>query len=205
MALLPSGRGDGIPRIEVARLDELPEGVPAPIGTPDAAKAATLAAVKRTPGGRLADPASAALLGRIGGQTKAEKQRAKGDIPTLVRGLGLREVSAEDFLPYLADAEDFTEHEQKRLAQVVGGGTCGNAPASFVASAALQLAASRFSFARGDLVAGSKLANDSRQNLLAAHELCAREAQARHATNPGDANASVLAAFSRPKGAPNGS
>jgi hypothetical protein len=54
-----------------------------------------------------------------------------------------------------------------------------------VASAALQLAASRYLFdlagqGNPDLFAvASKLANDSRQNLLAAHELCAREAKAR--------------------------
>jgi hypothetical protein len=49
-----------------------------------------------------------------------------------------------------------------------------------VASAALQLAASRFAFeVLGDMQLGSRLANDSRQNLLAAHELCAREALSR--------------------------
>jgi hypothetical protein len=58
-----------------------------------------------------------------------------------------------------------------------------------VASAALQLAWSRYlsdlSAASGDpelAVTASRLANDSRQNLLAAHELCAREAQARPRT-----------------------
>jgi hypothetical protein len=49
----------------------------------------------------------------------------------------------------------------------------------------LQLAASRFAFDRGEPELGSKLANDSRQNLLAAHELCAREAASRR-DNEGD-------------------
>jgi hypothetical protein len=55
-----------------------------------------------------------------------------------------------------------------------------------VSTAALQLAASRYlsdqGGAGGDaklLIDASKLANDSRQNLLAAHELAAREAKAR--------------------------
>jgi hypothetical protein len=44
----------------------------------------------------------------------------------------------------------------------------------------LQLAASRFTFeVLGDMVLGSPLANDSRQNLLAAHELCAKDSQSR--------------------------
>ena len=80
--------------------------------------------------------------------------------------------------PYLADAEAFAAAEVTRLAQTVGGGHCGAAPASMVQSAALQLAASRAAFASGDFDRGSKLANDSRQNLLAAHELCAKEAKA---------------------------
>jgi hypothetical protein len=60
-----------------------------------------------------------------------------------------------------------------------------------VASAALQLAWSRYLSDRaaeeGDAemaLASSRLADASRQNLLAAHELCAREAKARP-TNPG--------------------
>jgi len=201
------GAGAGSPRIEVSPVDELSVGIPAPSGAPDSAKAARLAKVKRAPRGQIADAESAAILGSLGGLKKAEKDRKAADLPALVTKLGLRDVTATDFLPYLADAEEFSDHEQKRIASVVGGGACGNAPASFISSAALQLAASRFSFARGDLVTGSRLANDSRQNLLAAHELVAREAVARRDANPGADHAAVLAAFSRPKptGGTNGS
>jgi hypothetical protein len=66
-----------------------------------------------------------------------------------------------------------------------------------VSSAALQLAWSRYladvAAESGDAalaVQASKLADASRQNLLAAHELCAREAQARPRKN-----ADPLAAF----------
>ena len=55
-----------------------------------------------------------------------------------------------------------------------------------VASAALQLGASRYAFDKFAATAdaswaklGSSLANDSRQNLLAAYELATREAHAR--------------------------
>ena len=72
------------------------------------------------------------------------------------------------------------------VAKTVGGGVCGPAPSSLVASAALQLAWSRY---LGDVAAetgdpdmalkASRLAEASRQSLLAAHELCAKEALAR--------------------------
>jgi hypothetical protein len=86
----------------------------------------------------------------------------------------------ERFEPYAKAARGFRVAHVTNLARTVGGGYCGPGPASIVASAALQLAASRFAFeVLGDLALGSKLANDSRQGLLAAHELCAREATAR--------------------------
>ncbi len=85
------------------------------------------------------------------------------------------------------------------LARTVGGGVCGPAPASIIASAALQLAASRFAYeVLGDVALGSKLSNDSRQNLLAAHELCAREAQSRQAQKPNSAHEAAAAAFASP-------
>jgi hypothetical protein len=70
-----------------------------------------------------------------------------------------------------------------------------------VASAALQLAASRFAFeVLGDLELGSKLANDSRQNLLAAHELCAREGKARAAREAKRAPSTLAALAGNGKG-----
>jgi hypothetical protein len=95
------------------------------------------------------------------------------------------------FEPYAKAARAFRRAQVTALARSVGGGHCGPAPASIIASAALQLAASRFAFeVLGDMTLGSRLANDSRQNLLAAHELCAREAQAR--PKPQGATLSVL-------------
>jgi hypothetical protein len=84
------------------------------------------------------------------------------------------------FDPYARAARAFRRAHVDALARSVGGGHCGPGPSSIVASAALQLAGSRFAFeVLGDMALGSRLADSSRQNLLAAHELCAREAQAR--------------------------
>jgi hypothetical protein len=153
--------------------------VPAPSGEPDAARAKALASVQREAGGKVIDPESAAILGRIGGFKKAERDRALADTPTLVRKLGLRGAVAESFLPYLDDAEEYASAECERLAKLVGGGECGMGPASMVQSAALQLAGSRFAFAAGDLITGSRLADASRANLMSARDECAREAQSR--------------------------
>jgi hypothetical protein len=70
-----------------------------------------------------------------------------------------------------------------------------------VATAAWQLAASRYLFdqaalsgERDDFALASKLANDSRQNLLAAHELVVKEAHARP-KDPQAAHRALEAAF----------
>jgi hypothetical protein len=102
----------------------------------------------------------------------------------MARSLSLQMGDAE-WAPYLAQAEKFRKHQTRSLARQAGG-FCGAAPASMIASAALQLAMSRFMFDRGSregdmsmIKMASTIANDSRQNLLAAYELAIREAQAR--------------------------
>jgi hypothetical protein len=163
------GLGAGQPRIETLPVDELPVGVPAdvrPVSPGD-----------RGVGGRFA-PGNA--LARIGGKSRAGSVR-------LARRLGLRELpEGAAFAPYRASAVAFRRAQCAALAANVGGGICGPAPSSVVASAALQLAWSRYlsdlAAEEGDsamALASSRLADASRQNLLAAHELCAREAEAR--------------------------
>jgi hypothetical protein len=118
-------------------------------------------------------------MGRRGGYAKARRVR-------LVDSLGLKKIAEEaDFAPYRNAAEEFTSHHLSELAKQAGGAV-GPAPSTMVASAALQLAASRWAFDRGAekndaalIRLGSSLANDSRQNLLAAYELAIREAAAR--------------------------
>jgi hypothetical protein len=160
------GNGAGVPRIEVLPADELPEGVQAP---PLVERTG-----ERDEGGRFRPGAHTAQS--AGGVSSREMTR-------LARRLTLGESLADPrFEPYARAARAFRRQHVTSLARDVGGGHCGPAPASIVASASLQLAGSRFAFeVLGDMQLGSRLADASRQNLLAAHELCAREAHARPA------------------------
>jgi hypothetical protein len=164
------GLGRGQPRIEVLPVDELPAGLPEPSRSP-----------QPPPAGDRGRFAAGNHLASLGGKAKAGSTR-------LARRLGLIELPAgAPFTPYKRAASAFRRFHVAQLAASVGGGQCGPAPASVVATSAWQLAASRYLF---DLVASgelgpdalklaSQLGNDSRQNLLAAHELCAREAKSR--------------------------
>lgn len=187
------GTGAGVPRIEVLPPDELPVGEPAnarPESPSDRGERGQFA-----PGNGLAAK---------GGRSRAGKTR-------LAARLGLRSLPAGSaFATYKASAVSFRRAQCAALAASVGGGHCGPAPSSFVASAALQLAWSRYlsdlaaETGNGELaIQSSKLANDSRQNLLAAHELCAREAVARRdatPTNPSHALVAALDAEAAEKG-----
>lgn len=164
------GTGRGVPRIEVPPADELAAAVPAPERT---------APVRRRSDGTIADSETARELGRRGGLATARRVR-------LVDSLGLAALAEDaDFAPYRAGADAFVAHHLGELAQLAGG-VVGSAASTMVASAALQLAASRFCFDRGAqsgdvalLRLGSSLANDSRQNLLAAYESAVRAAELR--------------------------
>jgi|GEM_PF-1403981 hypothetical protein len=187
------GAGAGVPRIEVLPADELPSGV---LADASGAHALHVPDVARTPDGRLADGNAAAELGRRGGLARAAQ---RGKLRSLEL-LGLRLVPGADLSglgDFLDDAEAFAEHEVQRLAMTVGGGLCGAGPASLVQTAALQLASSRYLWSLGSsdhVKMASSLGNDSRQNLLAAHELCAREAKARPQGNATERRLAALTA-----------
>lgn len=164
------GNGAGAPHIEVLPPDELPDGVAAssrPIPRRDAA-------------GRLLPGPGAAELGRRGAMATKESRK-------LAQLLGLWEPPEDHaYSPYARLAREWRDEHIARLSQTVGGGEVGPGPASIVSTAALQMGASRYLYdvgARtGDatiLLQASRLADSSRQNLLAAHELCAREAKAK--------------------------
>lgn len=163
------GKGAGQPRVEVMPADELPLGVPADARDESPADRGARGAF--APGNSLA---------RRGGLARKGKTR-------LAERMSLQALPADSaFRSYKAAAVSFRRAQCAELAKTVGGGVCGPGPSSMVASAALQLAWSRFmsdsAAVSGDAelaVRASKLADASRQNLLAAHELCAREAQAR--------------------------
>lgn len=109
----------------------------------------------------------------------------------MLMALGLTELTADsDFAPYRRQGDAFVQEHLASLA-LQAGGTVGPGPASIVCSAGVQLAASRYLSDRGMrdgdpklLSQASSLANDSRQNLLAAYELAVREAKARQKTAP---------------------
>lgn len=174
------GNGKGVPRIEVLPLDEQPAII-----------ADEAEPLNRRQDGTIADSATARALGAKGGLARVARAR-------LASALGIGELADScEFKPYRAMADEFVKYHLQNLALQCGG-DIGAGPSSIVASAGLQLAASRF---LGDKAAVSGdpklfhqmsvLANDSRQNLLAAMELGIREAQARKAarapTNPLDA------------------
>jgi hypothetical protein len=124
-------------------------------------------------------------IARKGGQASAGKTR-------LASRLGLKGLPEDAaFRPYKAAAKSFQRAQCAELARSVGAGFCGPAPSSMVASAALQLAWSRYlsdlAASSGDpafAVAASRLADASRNNLLSAHEACAKESAGRPRGEP---------------------
>jgi hypothetical protein len=176
------GAGAGRPHVEVCPVDELPAPIPAP-ARPGGDREAT---PERGDGGRFAAGPGTRALSVAANRAKARRVR-------LVDSLGLSEIaSASTFAPYRRAAEEFVTAHLAELARTAGG-TVGTGPSTLVASAALQLAASRWAFDRGAqesdaslLKLGSALANDSRQNLIAAIELAMRAAQVRQAAMSDD-------------------
>ncbi len=174
------GNGAGVPRIEVLPLDELP-----PVMADETVP------LRRDEKGRIADSETARAMGARGGLAKTHRAR-------LASALGLADLAEDcEFKPYKALGEEFVRHQLANLAAQCGG-ELGPAPSSIVVSAGLQKAASIFLADKAAKTGDPKLfhqmsvlANDSRQNLLAAYELGIREAQARKAQraplNPLDA------------------
>jgi hypothetical protein len=179
------GTGAGQPRIEVLPVDELPAGLPV-----------VADAVSRTAAAERGRFGTGNARSALGGRARSGKTR-------LARALGLADLAeGSDFAPYRRSATAFRRAQCATLATTVGGGLCGPGPSSMVASAALQLAWSRYladqAAVTGDpklALASSRLADASRQNLLAAHELCALEAQSRAEANPGDAHEELARAL----------
>lgn len=168
------GKGAGVPRIEVLPANELPIGVPSN-------------AEQQSPSNfdERGKFARGNALSRQGGKARAGKTR-------LAERMSLRALpSGSDFGRYKAAAVSFRRAQTSALAASVGGGFCGPAPSSLVATAALQLAWSRYFSDKaaevGDpdlALTASRLGDASRQSLLAAHELCAKEAIARRGAAP---------------------
>jgi hypothetical protein len=168
-------------RAETAPANELP------LGTPSSAE-------QRRPGdfderGKFAPGNS---IARAGGKATAGKVRLSSRLGLV----GLPQGSA--FGAYKRAAASFRRAQCTELARTVGGGICGPGPSSIVASAALALAWSRYLSdvaardGNTDLAARAvRMAEASRQSLLTAHELCAREAMARAAGRKADAQSDL--------------
>lgn len=161
---------DALVRVETSPADELPRGVQGP--PQESARAERRPDGTFKPGARTTQSA--------GGRATRGKVR-------LSAKLGLARLPEEAaFARYRASAATFRRVQCAELARTVGGGVCGPGPSSIVATAALALAWSRYF---SDLAAETgdselalksiRLGDSSRVALLTAHELVAREAQAR--------------------------
>lgn len=182
---MPVSPSHGRPYPSPPRADELPAGAPA--------SARADSPGERGEAGRFA-PGNG--FARAGGKATAGKTRlsARLGLSTLPEGAAFR--------PYKAAATSFRRAQCAALAATAGGGMCGPGPSSMVASAALQLAWSRYlsdqaaASGNADLaLAASRLADASRNNLLSAHELAAREATARRAAEPTSPHAALTLAL----------
>ncbi len=195
---MPVQNSQGRRRPLVPRVDELPAGIPAP----------SRPAPLRDAAGRLLPGSGTTELARAGGI-------AAGEARQLGQLLGLwTPPEGHAYAPYARLAREWRDAHMAQLSATVGGGRIGPGPASIVSSAAMQMAASRWladvGAEAGDaksLLDASRLADASRANLLSAHELAAKEAEARRdAGDPAAANREAAALFSRkPAGGSNGS
>lgn len=143
------GNGKGQPRIEVTPADELPKGQ----------------RVELSPG-----------------QLTSLKRRLERELSRL----DCVDEPPEHLKPFFVMARAWRNAHAQDLATQVGGGVIGPGPLAVLSSATIQLALSRYLAAQclttGDVrtaVAATRMMDQHRQNMLAVHELVAREAQAR--------------------------
>jgi hypothetical protein len=166
------GSGRGTPHIEVVPVDELPAGM---LGDACAHSPEHPATSREAFGPTERGTEEASFLARRAALARWDKANSL----RVLDSLGLKGTPPAVLEPYLEDAREFARSEIARLAEQVGGGSCEGAAETFVQSAALQLAGSRAAFAAGELALGSKLADASRQNCIAAFEICARSAKSK--------------------------
>lgn len=214
-------RSQGKARPTVARADELPAGEPAreakqssPVARDRGGRILTSEAAKEL--GRRG--------GKKSGEARAENNPkrwgARLGLGTLLADPLLG--SEERFAPFMNDAEHWYRAKVEELASTIGGGIASAGVCSIVRTAAMERMFSAFlfemqmtrafAFARGSQAEGktgakfdirvdlaqvaSRLGDSSRQNLLAAHELCAREAMARKSA-PTTATSEIQARLER--------
>lgn len=179
------GAGKGRAHVETLPPDELPDGLPAPARpAPD-----------RTPAGTFRAGPGTTELARLGAKA-AHESRQLGQL------LGLWDVPDDHpYKPYSRLAQEWRDAHMARLADTIGGGSVGPGPASIVSSSAIQMGASRWladlGARTGDpklMIEASRLADSSRQGLIAAHELCAKETKAKPVDPFAEMNRRIAAA-----------
>jgi len=205
------GNGAGQPRIEV------PSAARVPIGVPWEPAAKPTAEADRSPdlppGGVLGPGAPPRLISseklfpksgkfQRGNRISELGGRAKAGTAKLLTEMGI--TRSTTFKPFKAKAKAFARAQQNEMARSVGGGFCGPSPSSMIQSAAIQMAyaawlqdkAERLMDDETNLAEVRELLgesrtfqNSSRQNLLAAHEMCAREATSRRNSKTGPTTA----------------
>jgi hypothetical protein len=169
-----AAKGGKLAVIETSPPDELPDGVPGesrPVATRDEQ-------------GRFLPGSGTAEAARLAGL-------AAGEARKLRRLLGLVDLPEDaPTLRYLHLATELRDEHAKELAGSVGGGRLSPGVMSVISSAALAFGASRYLYDQalqsGDPDMFGKaagLAEKSRLSLLQAHEMAAREAQARPRRN----------------------
>jgi hypothetical protein len=187
------GNGKGRPHPEVLAPSKLPKGIAFdPSRLPPPASSGGMVGVD-PPGGAAGERPRMLGIIKVGGVSPQKNKKPKM-IPThedysrwgkmatskTVKMLGFNDYEPDDpFYKYAKLAEQFRAAELDRVIKLVGGGVLGAGPQAIIASAARQLAASIWYTDQGNHLDASKLANDARQNLLAAHELAVKQAKQR--------------------------
>lgn len=117
------------------------------------------------------------------GSKRAQRRGGKASSArtALARSLGLHDLSKlPKFEPFAREARAFAQATITELAKLSGGYVTAVVGA-MVQSAALQLAGSRFLFAKGDMTGGSRLADGARSSLAMARHIAAQDGLARKA------------------------
>lgn len=196
------GQGAGRPHVEVPPHDELPAGIPAEeTGEPPATDPGPAPLAVRDERGRFLPGQGTREIGARGGRPRGSNSAVKWGKALRLGGLLKVLEDDQNLAPLIRESQRWYRTKVREVAAAVGGGVASAGVVSVLKTAAWQRAFSSALFElaakrayawrveevdgkkrpepRFDLVAmASKLGNDSRQNLLAAHSLAALEAAA---------------------------
>lgn len=206
------GTGAGQPRIEVLPPDEQPVGVQAPPAGGTSPEQHANGTLKK----------GAKRIPSMGGKARAKKAQTEAKIARFAAKLAIGQFGDPNaqFKPFLEQWERWTKQKCIELARDVGGGRCSAGVAAIVRNAGWSLAWAAYinelcacpfhwektiyeGRPKSDrpqlnlmlITAAARLSTEARQALLCAHELCARESQARPRDSFVDPQAALRARF----------